>query len=1071
MAKKKAISSYLFRWVAGIMTVVLTLMVLVYILSEIADYQSNIKRYLQEYRRTHQEMAVSRVNQTIQYIRYSRNQTENEVQELIRQRVEQAADIAEGIYGKMKSKADDKEIADLIIGALREIRYHNRNSYIFVITGDGEMLLHGALRFERQNLIDFYDLEGKRVIHDLIEMGRRDGSGYARYLFYKPKSASENEFQKLSYVYHFKPYDWIIGTGEYLDDIEYKIQQNINQYVMTHRQRENFDDFIFIIKLLNINGGDRFGSYYANAIHPEQVGQYLHESITDSRGKMIYKEALEGLRDKGQAFVDYSIETRKDKKIHDLSAYFKLLPELGLIVGVAYKQPDINKILSGHRKSLKAGLVRNTILIIILNVSVILALLLFTKRFRQRIQDEFTVFNTFFNLAAASQEQIDTEMLSFSEFQELSIAANEMIRARIQANRDVQRAETLQKQILRSARNVSLILIEPNKPHLPILEISAGGEHIFGYSREDLTDTSLMRLYTGDGAIRLSQIIETIRLNGKGISEEGTMIRKSGEKFPAMIDFQPVFDSDNSLTYIVQMCVDITNRKKTEQQLAQERERLLVTLRSIGDGVVVTDLNGNIQLMNRIAEEITGWSMQESQNRQVEDVLKLVDGHTGEPLANPVRRVLDSQMMENISGNVALLSRSGQQIAISDSAAPIRDMKSRVIGVVMVFRDITEKKRAEEELFKAKKLESIGVLAGGIAHDFNNMLTSLFGYLSLAKTLIPSQSPGVPYLEKAEHSLERAKDLSGQLLTFSRGGTPIKQVVDIGQLIRQTAEFVLTGSAIKLIFNLDDNLWSADVDKGQISQVVTNLVINAKQAMGKGGTLTIRGANLILPLNNQWHLPLGNYVQFIFQDDGPGIPAKYLDQIFDPFFTTKNQGNGLGLASVYSIVQRHKGAVSVQSNEGKGAAFTILLPATGKAAPTAQIIQKKKEAAAKKARILIMDDEKPIRDLGTALLMKMGHRPTVSESGEQALELFKTSVDAGDPFDLVILDLTVPGGLGGAEIIDDLKQLNSKLKAIVSSGYASDPVMAEFEKYGFDAVLVKPYLLKEMENLIREILA
>ncbi|HDR04884.1 MAG TPA: response regulator [Candidatus Marinimicrobia bacterium] len=311
---------------------------------------------------------------------------------------------------------------------------------------------------------------------------------------------------------------------------------------------------------------------------------------------------------------------------------------------------------------------------------------------------------------------------------------------------------------------------------------------------------------------------------------------------------------------------------------------------------------------------------------------------------------------------------------------------------------------------------------------------------------------------------------AGQLLTFSRGGTPIKQVIDIGQLIRQTAEFVLTGSGIKLKFQMDDELWSADVDKGQISQVVTNLLINVKQAIVKNGNIAIQGNNIILPLNNQWHLNLGNYVKFVFQDDGPGIPAKHLDQIFDPFFTTKSQGSGLGLASVYSIIQRHKGAVTVHSKEGEGAAFTFLLPATGKAAPTAQVIKDIKADQQRKVRILIMDDEKPIRDLATALLMKMGHRPAVAETGELALEIFSKALNEGDPFELVILDLTVPGAMGGAEIIDDLKRLKPELKAIVSSGYASDPVMADFEKYGFDAVLVKPYLLKEMENLIREIL-
>jgi CheY-like chemotaxis protein/anti-sigma regulatory factor (Ser/Thr protein kinase) len=321
-------------------------------------------------------------------------------------------------------------------------------------------------------------------------------------------------------------------------------------------------------------------------------------------------------------------------------------------------------------------------------------------------------------------------------------------------------------------------------------------------------------------------------------------------------------------------------------------------------------------------------------------------------------------------------------------------------------------------------------------------------------------------LEEAERATMRAADLTQQLLTFSKGGAPIKRSASIVEIIEESARFALSGSNVKCVCQFPDNLWSVEVDEGQMHQVFHNLVINADQAMPEGGIITVHADNAILGAGGP--VQAGKYVKIVFEDQGTGISEEHIQKIFAPYFTTKEKGRGLGLAVVYSIIKNHGGHITVESRLGAGTTFTLYLPASDK--PIAEEKGHEEEPIVGKGRILLMDDEDVVRDIAGEILKEIGYEVEIAKDGREALELYRTAEESARPFDVVIMDLTIPGGMGGKEAIKKLHEINPRVKAIVSSGYANDPVMANFRDYGFDAVIPKPYSGKDLSRIVHKIL-
>ncbi len=524
----------------------------------------------------------------------------------------------------------------------------------------------------------------------------------------------------------------------------------------------------------------------------------------------------------------------------------------------------------------------------------------------------------------------------------------------------------------------------------------------------------------------------------------------------------------------VAMVRDVTERRRFEQEIASDKESLAVTLRSIEDGVITTDVQGKIIMINNAGENLTGWTSKEAIGRSLKSVYNIaIDLQAQARAQKSGSRSEAHSILLSMPENATLHSRQGREYIIEQVASPIRDSKNEVAGVVLVFRDITERQRNEAERRKAETLEQLGLLAGGIAHDFNNLLTAIIGNISLASLLLPPNDEMGTRLNDAKNASMRARDLAQQLLTFARGGAPIKKTASMGKLIQDTVSFSLRGSHSRSEFLFGADLWPAEIDSGQISQVIANLVVNADQAMPNGGTLRVSCDNFSYDSDSSpdvTDLSPGDYIRIAIRDEGVGISEECIKRIFDPYFTTKPKGNGLGLATTYSIVKNHNGLITVESKVHYGSTFTIYLPALRHQQVPAEPPRQLNEVVTGTGRILIVDDEEAIRALVEYTLERLGYKVTQAESALEGVEIYRQKLSVGERFDAVILDLTLPGGMGGKEALKKLIEIDPTVNAIVSSGYAMDATMSRYQDFGFRGVIAKPYEAAELGKIVHEVI-
>ncbi len=585
-----------------------------------------------------------------------------------------------------------------------------------------------------------------------------------------------------------------------------------------------------------------------------------------------------------------------------------------------------------------------------------------------------------------------------------------------------------------------------------VLQASRNYKKITGKSDSEMIGLTMHQLFPDDFAAKV--IADDWQVVSSGIPTQ--LEQHLHGRIYHSIKF-PITQENRTL--VAAFSVDITEQKQMEEALHESDRRYLIIFDKSPFGVVCFNPKGEVFDFNDKFIELMG------------STRKKLLGFNAVRQSSPI---VQKNLKKALAGEITSCEESYTSVT-GDKARYLRGIFCPVVPgqspteVIATIEDITEQKEYENEQHKIEKLESLGVLAGGIAHDFNNILTGIMANISFAQIFLDAGHKSKHILAEAENASRRAAELAQQLLTFAKGGEPQKKVISIESLIREAVSLMFRGSNVKADVAIDSKIHAMEADAGQISQVLNNIIINGNQAMPDGGTFHIIAENEFLPEDNSYGLTPGNYIKVSLKDEGYGIAPKDRQRIFDPYFTTKMDGTGLGLASAYSIITRHKGHIAVDSNVGEGTVFTIYLPSIGTSLPEHLVVAPKKNHPHQGGTILVMDDEEMIRDIAEAMLTHLGYTVTTCSRGEEAIELYRKSLEAETPFGVVIVDLTIPGGLGGEDVARHIRTISPTACLIVSSGYSNDPVMANHQEYGFCASIAKPYNIGEVEQTLNSL--
>jgi len=600
------------------------------------------------------------------------------------------------------------------------------------------------------------------------------------------------------------------------------------------------------------------------------------------------------------------------------------------------------------------------------------------------------------------------------------------------------------------------------------IEVNNGFVTGTGWEKEEAIGRSSLDLGLWDRETR-GRAIEIAVANGHLTNFEFILTKKSGEKRHALMYLTPIVLEEEHYLYFAAR--DINEQKLAQEALRQSETFLKESQQAGMIGSYNFDIRSGTWTSNEILSDIFG--IEDEYLRDIEGWISLIHPEQREELQEYLfsqilrhKQPFDREyrILRRRDGATRWIHGHGR-LHLDNDGTP-----ERLVGII---QDITERKLMEEErarlelqLLHTQKLESLGVLAGGIAHDFNNILTAIMGNLSYAAMDLEPLHPGYIPLMRAEKATQKAAALAKQLLVFAKGGEPVKKEVSLRHIVDDAVSLTLSGTSVQGDINLPAGLRAVRADEGQLNQAFHNIIINAVHAMPAGGRLTVTGGNLAMTGDNSHGLPAGDYVKISFADKGCGIAEENLKKIFDPYFTTKSEGTGLGLASTYSIIRKHDGQITVDSAPGRGTTFTIILPSLN--FPLAERTEKEQRAPDSHGNdsILVMDDDEMVRELAALILKRFGYNVTTCVNGTEAISLYKAAREAGSPFALVVMDLTIPGGMGGIETARQILAFDPCAHLIVSSGYSDDPVMANFSEYGFCASIEKPYKVEDISRIL-----
>ncbi|MHB1587927.1 MAG: PAS domain S-box protein [Acidiferrobacteraceae bacterium] len=584
-----------------------------------------------------------------------------------------------------------------------------------------------------------------------------------------------------------------------------------------------------------------------------------------------------------------------------------------------------------------------------------------------------------------------------------------------------------------------------------ILSWNGGAERVFGYGADETIGQPISILIPKERLGEEVEILRKIRQGQRVEHYETVRRRKDGRSIEVSLTISPIRTDQGVIVAASKVARDISARKLSERALRSIEARLGLVINNTPIILCAFDERRRVTLLEGRGLALIGFS------GSPDTIAERWETTRPEWLRHAMARCFDSLSPTVDTGRIGTCWFEAHFV-------PLLDEDGRIECVTGVLLDITSQRHLQEELFRASKLESIGVLAAGIAHDFNNVLTAIAGNLALTRLRVQDDTEVGSAVLAAEQAALRARGLTQQLLTFTKGGKPVTRRMCADRAVREAVDFAMRRSGVATELCIAPDLWPIAGDEGQIAQMLHNLLINAEQAMPSGGRITVRAQNTCVGSAESVLAP-GDYVRIDIEDTGSGIRPEHVAKIFDPFFTTKTTGSGLGLTSSYWIVKNHGGLMTVASTWGVGSTFTMLLPRSTEPselpAPAAPLLRGR-------GHILFMDDEPAILDFAERVLPVLGYRVVLVARGEEAIERFEQALAIGDPFDIVMLDLVIRDGLGGLETLNELHQRDPDVVAVVSSGYANDPIMAEFRSHGFFARVAKPYSVETLSTVLSD---
>lgn len=617
-----------------------------------------------------------------------------------------------------------------------------------------------------------------------------------------------------------------------------------------------------------------------------------------------------------------------------------------------------------------------------------------------------------------------------------------------------------EERIYRAMYNNIPLLIHSSDLQGRIVSVNDYWLRVLGYTAAEVVGTPSTMYLTETSRKQATALLPELLANGMITNIEAQAVTKTGAIIDVLVGSNLIYSADGHAVRLITTLLDITERKRAEASLRMRESYLTAIIENQPGLIWLKDSEYRFLAVNCAFARSCG-------KESPEELIGKTDFEVWpQELAQKYRRDDEELMRTGTSVKVEeLIFDKGERRWFETFKTPIKNTSGEIIGTAGYANNITARKLEEEALHKVQKLESLGILAGGIAHDFNNLLSGIFGCINLAM-IMTTESTVSDMLGTSLGAIDRARALTRQLLTFAKGGSPVKKIENIAAFVEEVARFALSGARVSCECRIVPDLWQSEVDKNQIGQVIDNIIINAQQAMPDGGLITVVAENVVVTRQSPAaSLNPGPYIKIVITDSGVGMSAETIPRIFDSFFSTKSEGNGLGLATCYSIIKQHNGTIEVESQPGAGSTFRLYLPALPRACPAA--VPQVPELFSHSGTIIIMDDEELIRFAIVKILKTIGYSAIATKNGKEAITALQTERAAGRTVDAMILDLTIPGAMGGKDAIVEIRKIDADLAVYVASGYADDPVMARPQHYGFTDSICKPFTIKELADLLQ----